>query len=147
MFRRNWPTSIDAVQWNLVESEPNVLRGVHVHRVHEDYLMVVSGTMVVGLHDLRQLSPTTGVSAVVTLKGTERAALRIPTGVAHGFYFPEPSVHVYSVSAYWDRADELGCRWDDPSLNLRWPMASRPLLSDRDRVLPSLEALLEEVDF
>ena len=49
----------------------------------------------------------------------------IPPGVAHGFYFHEPSLHVYAVEHEWDPADELGCRWDDPELEIAWPCASR----------------------
>ncbi len=56
----------------------------------------------------------------------------IPPGVAHGFYAPEPSCHVYSVTEYFDGSDEYGCAWNDPALGLDWP-CDAPLLSDRDR--------------
>jgi dTDP-4-dehydrorhamnose 3,5-epimerase len=146
VYRLHWPSAIDAVQWNLVESQARVLRGVHVHHRHEDWLVVVAGTMVVGLRDLRAGSPSHGVVDLVTLGGGERRALRIPPGVAHGFYFPEPSVHVYAVSDYWDPADELGCRFDDPDLGIDWP-DPEPVLSDRDHSLPRLAELLARQRF
>ena len=62
---------------------------------------------------------------IVELDGERPAALAIPHGVAHGFYFHEPSLHVYAVSAYWDPEDELGCHWADPDLEIPWP-APRP---------------------
>ena len=37
-------------------------------------------------------------------------------------------------------ADELGCRWDDPDLDIPWP-CTEPLISQRDRELGSLSDL------
>jgi dTDP-4-dehydrorhamnose 3,5-epimerase len=68
------------------------------------------------------------------------AALVIPVGVAHGFYFHEPSIHVYAVSHEFDPLDELGCRWDDPDLDIAWP-CTKPRISVRDRNLGSLREL------
>lgn len=140
LFRDSWGLSVAPVQWNAVRSEANVLRGVHAHWRHADYLTVVVGRAAVGLHDLREGSPTEGLGAVVELDAEAPAGLSIPPGVAHGFYFHEPSLHVYAVSHEWDPEDELGCRWDDPELDVAWP-CSAPLLSERDRRLGPLSAL------
>jgi len=140
LFRDSWGLPVEPVQWNAVRSEANVLRGVHAHWRHADYLTVMLGRATIGLHDLREGSPTDGVGTVVELDAHAPAAISIPPGVAHGFYFHEPSVHVYAVSHEWDPKDELGCRWDDPALEIEWP-CSDPLISDRDRALESLSAL------
>jgi dTDP-4-dehydrorhamnose 3,5-epimerase len=137
LFRAEWPTGISPVQWNAVHSEAGVLRGVHVHTRHSDYLTVVTGTMLLGLYDLRRDSPTSGVSAMLTLGEGSHHGVTLPPGVCHGFYFPVPAMTIYAVSHYWDQADELGCRFDDPELGLSWPTAT-PLLSDRDRVAGSV---------
>jgi dTDP-4-dehydrorhamnose 3,5-epimerase len=131
LFRANWATGPSMIQWNCVRSRPGVLRGVHVHAVHHDYLVMVDGTMMLGLHDLRVDSPTFGRSEMLVAKASEPAGFAIPPGVCHGFYFPEPSVHVYSVSEYWNIEDELGCRFDCPELGLEWP-GPAPILSSRD---------------
>ncbi len=123
-----------------MRSSANVLRGVHVHRRHHDYLMVAAGTLLLGLHDLRADSPTSGLSAQLTLSAEDPIAVTIPPGVCHGFYFPEPTVHVYAVSEYWDLDDELGCRFDAAELGLNWPIGD-PLLSPRDRAAGSYEAM------
>jgi dTDP-4-dehydrorhamnose 3,5-epimerase len=60
-----------------------VLRGVHVHRRHVDYLTLVSGTMRIGLCDLRQESPTYRLGTALDITPSE--AILIPPGVAHGF--------------------------------------------------------------
>lgn len=144
LYREEWPSGVRPVQWNAVHSEAGVLRGVHVHPRHDDYLTVVGGRASIGLRDLRPDSPSTGATACVGLGATAPAAISIPHGVAHGFYFHEPSIHVYAVSHYWDLADELGCRWDDPALGIPWPQAEAQI-SPRDEALPPLEALLGEL--
>jgi dTDP-4-dehydrorhamnose 3,5-epimerase len=146
LYRREWPTGIEPIQWNAVQSGAGVLRGVHVHIRHDDYLTVPFGRAVVGLRDLRRGSSTEGSSTVVELGRENPGGLVIPHGVAHGFYFPEPSLHVYAVSEYWDRADELACRWDDPELEIPWPVQTPPLVSERDEAAPSLQALLDELE-
>jgi dTDP-4-dehydrorhamnose 3,5-epimerase len=140
IFRRSWDLAPGIVQWNAVTSRARVLRGVHLHVLHDDYLVVLQGRMLLGLHDLRPDSATTRCSALVELAPGSAQVAVVPHGVAHGFYFPEPSYHVYGVTHYWDPADELGCRWDDPELAIPWPHIA-PAVSLRDIALPSLRAL------
>lgn len=135
-FREEWSTGCDPVQWNVVRSEPDVLRGVHVHSSHTDYLLVISGRMFLGLHDIRPNAPTDGLSAMLVLDASTPTAVTVPPGVCHGFYFPEPSIHMYAVSHYWDETDELGCRFDESELGLNWPNRE-PKLSRRDGLASS----------
>lgn len=144
LYREEWETDVAPIQWNAVHSEAGVLRGVHVHPTHDDYLTIVRGRATVGLRDLREGSPTAGATACVELSEQRPSAISIPHGVAHGFYFHEHSTHVYAVSHYWDLADELGCRWDDPALEIPWPQQEAHI-SPRDEALPPLEALLVEL--
>jgi dTDP-4-dehydrorhamnose 3,5-epimerase len=145
LYRHEWPTGVEPIQWNAVRSESGVLRGVHVHLRHDDYLTVPTGRAAVGLRDLRRGSPTEGLSALVELGGDEQAALVIPHGVAHGFYFLEPSLHVYAVTEYWDPSDELACHWTDPGLEIPWPVQSARV-SERDATNQSLADLLRQLE-
>ncbi len=122
-----------------------MLRGVHVHIRHDDYLTVPFGRASVGIRDLRRDSPTEGLATVVELGAELPAALVIPHGVAHGFYFHEPSLHVYAVSEYWDPEDELGCHWADPELAIPWPTGSARV-SKRDKQSPPLSDLLARLE-
>jgi dTDP-4-dehydrorhamnose 3,5-epimerase len=140
LFRDSWSLEVKPVQWNAVSSVANVLRGVHAHWRHADYLTVRVGRATVGLHDLRQGSATEGLGATVELRADRPAALVVPPGVAHGFYFHEASLHIYAVDHEWDPTDELGCRWDEPELGVDWPCVE-PLLSPRDAALGSLSEL------
>jgi dTDP-4-dehydrorhamnose 3,5-epimerase len=141
IFRREWGPGVDPLQWNVVRSASRVLRGVHVHVRHSDYLVVVAGRMRLGLYDLRRDSPTGGRALRLDLDGDAPSAVVIPPGVAHGFYFPEPGIHVYSVSEYWNPAEEMGCHFADPALGIDWGLEGEPILSPRDAALPPLVEL------
>jgi len=141
IYRDEWRLGPRPVQWSMVRSAANVLRGVHVHALHVDYLTMAHGELVLGLRDLRPSSPSHGLSVLLTLSAEDPHLVVIPVGVAHGFYFPKPACHIYSVTTAFDGSDEFGCRWDDPGLELSWP-CSAPLLSERDRAAGPLSKLL-----
>ncbi|MBJ7354277.1 MAG: dTDP-4-dehydrorhamnose 3,5-epimerase family protein [Thermoleophilaceae bacterium] len=144
LFRAEWGSTAEPVQWNAVRSNADVLRGVHVHLVHDDYLTVVDGRMTLGLCDLRPTSPTYRMALTLDLDSAAPRAVAIPHGVAHGFHFEADSIHVYAVSHYWNLDDELGCRWDDPGLGIPWTHKDAHI-SQRDADLPSLDQLLERL--
>jgi dTDP-4-dehydrorhamnose 3,5-epimerase len=142
LFRQEWQTGLTPIQWNMVNSNTNVLRGVHVHKKHWDYLIIASGTARVGLLDLRIHSVTYNNSAMLELSGLDLKAIVIPPGVAHGFYFLEPSMHIYSVSEYWNLEDELGCYYGDSGLDFG---ADSPHLSVRDQQASSLADMVQQL--
>ena len=144
VYRPSWPVSPAPAQWSLTLSKANTLRGMHVHLEKHDYVVVVSGQMFLGLHDLRPDSPTHRSTSTVNLDGKEWCAVRIPPGVAHGFYFGETATVLLGTSHEWSAADEMGCRWDDPALGVPWP-CSTPILSERDRTAGSYTALEAEL--
>lgn len=143
-FRADWPEAIAPVQWVTVVSSANVLRGVHVHVRHSDWLVVLDGRLLVALHDLRAGSPAHGRAQLVTLDGATPKALRIPPGVAHGLFSPVRAVYLLGADQTYDLADELGCHWRDPDLGIDWPVAA-PLVSVRDEALASLRDLALQV--
>ena len=145
LYREEWDTGVRPVQWNAVASEAGVLRGVHVHVKHADYLTLVRGRAAIGLRDLRRDSPTSGLAACVELDAAAMEALAIPPGVAHGFLFLEPSIHVYAVSRAFDPEDELGCHWADPELGIAWP-EQPSLVSERDSAAGSLAAVMARLE-
>jgi dTDP-4-dehydrorhamnose 3,5-epimerase len=144
VFRESWDTGVAPSQWNVTVSEPGVLRGVHVHLEHTDYIAVIEGRADVGLHDARPGSPTEGAAALVELRGEETAGLTIPPGVFHGLYFHERSIFLYGLSHEWTPEDDLACRWDDPRLAIPWK-ARTPIVSNRDVAAPGLTQLLAEI--
>jgi dTDP-4-dehydrorhamnose 3,5-epimerase len=144
VYRQSWDTGVEPIQWNLVSSRANVYRGFHIHVTHSDYLMCVAGEMLLGLKDSRPESPTHGQTEVHVLSEDNLRAVTIPPGVAHGFYFPKPAKHLYSVSHYWNMHDELGCHWQDPAIGIDWGGADDTELSPRDQKAGSYDEMVAE---
>ncbi|WP_372370702.1 dTDP-4-dehydrorhamnose 3,5-epimerase family protein [Candidatus Uabimicrobium sp. HlEnr_7] len=144
VFRQEWDVPCPPIQWNTVFSKKNTLRGVHTHLDHYDYLVVPFGKMLLGLKDLRINSPTFEVSNIVTLSPQNLSAWLIPPGVAHGFFFPQDSIHFYGLSGYWNLEMDFACKWNDPDLGLDWP-TSNPTLSKRDQQAKTLQQVREQL--
>jgi dTDP-4-dehydrorhamnose 3,5-epimerase len=132
-------------QWAFGVSAANTLRGMHVHLRHRDWMVVLDGLVWAGICDLRAGSPAFGRGLLLPLRGAAPAALHIPPGVAHGFLSPGRSVFVLGADRVYDLADELGCQWNDPGLGIDWPLEGPPVLSARDRALPTLAEVLRRV--
>ncbi len=98
----------------------------------------------IGLLDLRENSTTFNQSQLVNLNGNEKQAIIIPNGVAHGFYSPKASAHIYGVDEYWNIADELGCHWESTRKFISWP-CTKPILSERDNTAEDLLSLRQKL--
>jgi dTDP-4-dehydrorhamnose 3,5-epimerase len=123
IYRGEWMEGPPALQWNFIRSKPGVMRGVRVHRRHDDHLVVLDGFLIVGLRDFRRESSTFGRTTLLELRGSSLSLLKIPAGVAHGLYVAEPSLFVIGVTRYHEPSDDIPCRWDDPALEIPWPFA------------------------
>jgi dTDP-4-dehydrorhamnose 3,5-epimerase len=143
MFRNEWPSGVRPVQWNVLRSEPGALRGMHVHHRHEDFQVLVSGRATIALSDLRRGQPRRGVTFEVT--ADDLVGVVVPRGVAHGFYFHEPSIFVVGVTCTYDPDDDIEIHHADPELGLTWP--DGPLIvSERDSAAPSLGEVLPRLE-
>lgn len=141
-----WELPFAPSQWSLVESKPGTLRGMHLHRRHHESVWLIQGRVFVGLRDIRPGSPTEHRSALYEIAGADRTAIYFPRGIIHGWYFPEPSVHIQSVSETYpeyNHDDNLGCHWSDPALDIPWP-GTPTLVAERADAFPSLADLIRE---
>jgi dTDP-4-dehydrorhamnose 3,5-epimerase len=73
----------------------------------------------------------------VELSATNRRALYVPPGCAHGFQTLEDDSEVfYQITKRYDAELARGIRWDDPELAIEWPHADERVMSERDRSAP-----------
>jgi len=135
---------IDArfVQDNHSRSVRGTLRGLHaqLRRPQGKLVRAVHGAVWDVAVDIRPGSPTFGRFAAATLSEENAHQLWIPPGFAHGFCVLSELADVeYKCTAFYDPADEIAIRWDDPAIGIPWPVAD-PLVSARDRAAQPLEA-------
>jgi len=144
-FRDGWAPGVEGSQVNLTWSRGGTLRGSHVHGVHADYFVAISGRVVVGIKDVRKRSPTFGLTALVELDAAAPSAMTVPPGVLHGLYFPVDSYLLTVESHVYDPEEEIRCRWDDPALGIRWPFTT-PILSDADAQGQSYHEMMAAIE-
>lgn len=134
------------VQDNASRSRKHVLRGLHYQlpNAQGKLVGVTQGEIWDVAVDVRRSSPTFGQWYAVTLSDTNHLQLYVPPGFAHGFCVLSEQADVYyKCSALYTPASEHGIRWNDPRLNIAWPVKT-PLLSAKDAVYPTLDEISHE---
>lgn len=132
------------VQDNHSMSRPvGTVRGLHFQvppHAQGKLVRCTAGRIIDYAVDLRRGSPTYGRFVSVELTAANGWQLFVPVGFAHGFITLEPETEViYKVTDYYAPDCDGGIRFDDPTVGIDWPIPpSGPVLSDKDRVLPSL---------
>jgi dTDP-4-dehydrorhamnose 3,5-epimerase len=125
-------------QDNVSVTTRGVLRGLHYqHPEGQGKLVtVLQGEIYdVGV-DLRAGSPTFGRWAGVWLRGDEGRQFYVPEGFAHGFVVTSASATIhYKCTRTYDAEGQYAVRWDDPDLDIDWPV-SEVILSPKDRDAP-----------
>lgn len=124
------------VQENHSRSEKGVLRGLHYQNMHAPMAKLVRctvGAMYDVAVDIRTGSPTFGQWFGIELSEENKKMLYVPIGFAHGFQTISESADIqYKQTGYYTPAAEEAIAWNDPDLNIPWPIPN-PLLSEKDR--------------
>lgn len=132
------------IQWNHSKSKPGVLRGQHAENWNK-LIYPVTGELFASVVDIRPESETFGKVETFVFDDTKRNALFIPKGMANSFcVIGNTDVnYLYLVDAYYDGTDTTAIAWNDPDLNINWPIKD-PILSERDKNNPRLRDLYPE---
>ena len=126
------------VQDNQSFSSRGVLRGLHYQQGEfspAKLVRVLAGTVVDVAVDLRKDSPTFGKHVMVELSAENKKQLFIPRGFAHGFQvISEQALFTYKVDNIYAPQAERSIRYNDPTLNIAWPITDESLvqLSEKD---------------
>ena len=126
------------VQDNHSMSTYGILRGPHFQKTRpQGKLVYVSlGKVFDVAVDIRPASPTFGQWYGVELTQENQWQLWIAPGLAHGFAVTSETAHFhYKCTDYYCPEDEGAIRWNDPTFNVRWPVAN-PRLSEKDAAAP-----------
>jgi dTDP-4-dehydrorhamnose 3,5-epimerase len=126
--------SLPFVQDNHSRSSLGVLRGLHFQRKKPQgkLVRVVIGEVFDVAVDIRSGSDTFGKWEGVILSEQNKKQLWVPPGFAHGFVvLSDTADFEYKCTDYYDPSDEGSILWNDPDLDISWPIEN-PILSNKD---------------
>jgi dTDP-4-dehydrorhamnose 3,5-epimerase len=126
--------------------DKGTLRGLHFQlppMAQDKLVRVARGAILDIAVDLRHSSPTFGKHVAAVLSAANWMQIWVPKGFAHGYCTLEPDTEViYKVTAPYAPALDRGIAFDDPGLDLPWPVTRETaILSDKDKTLPRLAEL------
>lgn len=135
---------VEFVQDNESKSSKGVLRGLHFQKgdaSQAKLVRVIKGRVLDVAVDCRRSSPTFGKYVMAELSDENKRQLFIPRGFAHGFLvLSNEAVFTYKVDNPYAPQADGGIRWDDPDLNIQWPVTADEILtSEKDLKLPSMK--------
>lgn len=137
----------DFVQDNQSKSKKGVLRGLHFQKNFPQAKLVrcIEGEVFDVCVDLRKDSPTYGKWEGVILSAEKGNQFMVPRGFAHGFIvLSETATFCYKCDEVYHPEDEGGIMWNDKDVGIKWPYDGDPLLSEKDKVHPSLKDIKVE---
>lgn len=117
------------------------IRGMHIQiapHPEAKYVRCIRGAVLDIIVDMRPGSPTRFQHVAVELSQDNRRGLYVPPFFAHGYQTLTDDAEVsYQVSGGYAPQAERGLRYNDPLLQLPWPLPVT-VISDKDRSWPLL---------
>lgn len=128
---------VSFIQDNESKSSYGVLRGLHYQQgefSQAKLVRVIKGRVLDVAVDIRKNSATFGKHVMVELSGENKRQLFIPRGFAHGFLvLSDEAVFTYKVDNVYAPQHEASIRWNDPTLNIQWPIDPKDVVtSEKD---------------
>ncbi len=125
-------------------SSKNVIRGMHfqLNKPQAKIVSVTRGSVYDVIVDLRPDSLTYKKWCGFELSQSNHRALYVPRGFAHGFIALEDETHMlYQCDGVYDKDTDTGIRFDDPDINIKWPVDNLDdcIHSERDLNLMSFK--------
>ncbi len=126
-------------------AKKGVLRGLHFQlppNAQAKLVRVTRGKVYDVIVDLRKNSPTFGKWEGFELSSENFQMLFIPRGFAHAFLTLEDNTEfMYKVDSFYAPESDSGIIWNDPDLNIDWPI-KEPILSEKDSKLQKFNGFL-----
>lgn len=136
--------NIRFVQDNQSASIKGVLRGLHrqINYPQTKLVRVIKGSVFDVAVDMREESPTYLKWYGVELTESNKKQFLIPKGFAHGFLvLSDYAEFCYKVDDFFHPNDECGIAYNDPTINIEWPIPDgmELILSEKDKALKPLK--------
>jgi dTDP-4-dehydrorhamnose 3,5-epimerase len=144
IFMENF-LDIDIVQVNFSRSKKNTVRGLHFQWEPPmgKLMTVMSGEAFLVAVDIRPNSKYLGEWYGIKISSEDRKFVWAPAGFARGFAALSDFVDIqYFTTGIYNEDCESGVRWNDPKIDIRWPVQN-PELSDKDITAQSLDSWLQ----
>jgi len=131
------------LQCNLSQNKKKgTLRGLHYQASpyqEAKLIRCIKGSIFDVIIDLRSNSDTFLKWFGVELTAENYRMLYVPENFAHGYQTLEDnSVVFYQVSEFYKPEYGRGIKWNDPSINIRWPLENKTI-STQDQRWPLIE--------
>ena len=139
-FKKKFPFTV------MSYSKKNVIRGLHLQTKNTQgkFISVLKGKIFDVAVDLRKNSKTFGKYYQSILSERNGLSIYIPPGFAHGFCALERENYViYSCTKYRDKKSEVGIKFNDKNLNIKWP-TKKPIISFKDKNNLSLSEFINK---
>ena len=122
-----------------------MLRGLHYQKAptaQGKLVMCLQGRICDIAVDIRKGSPYYGKWISVELTDENRLMLYVPPGFAHGFQVLSGTAEVmYKCTDEYSPADDRGIIWNDPEINIAWPLKD-PFCQTRTRSIRPFRTLI-----
>lgn len=137
--------AIQFVQDNQAFSSQHVLRGLHFQKgeaAQSKLVRVLQGRIYDVIVDLRNESSTFGQWFGIELSRDNFCQLFVPKGFGHGYAVLSDTAEVfYKCDAFYNKAEEDGILYNDPSLNIDWQMdIAEAIVSEKDQIWPIFDS-------
>jgi dTDP-4-dehydrorhamnose 3,5-epimerase len=118
------------------------LRGLHMQLSpyqESKIIQCIRGSIYDVILDMREGSETFKQWISAELNAENHKMLYVPEGFAHGFITLEDDTEVsYFINQFYTPGSEKGFRWNDPALNISWPIAPQ-IISEKDQSFPLID--------
>ena len=120
------------VQDDISMSKRNVLRGIHGDAETWKLVSCLFGQFYLVVVNWDEASAQFGQWESFILSDQNRLQVLVPPKFGNGHLtLSELAIFHYKQSTYYDRAQQFTILWNDPKLNIQWPIKD-PILSRRD---------------
>lgn len=135
-----------------IYSVKGTLRGLHYQQRFSQakLLHVIQGRIFDVALDLRRESSTFGKYHTEIMDSKDSKVMYIPEGFAHAFVtLSDEAIFSYQCSGKYDPDSCGGILWNDPELNIPWPLQEygidKVIATEKDQKWPTLKEYCEKI--